>query len=312
MNQHLLMYISLLIKTTCSRNALNFSKLCDQKLSHDSISRFLYQFIDWRFLLYRLINIGKKRKGYFIIDDTVIEKPYSSKLEGASWVYSSKHKKVIFGYHLVVLAWTDGAKKFVIDCRLYEKGGLSKIKLALEMLSYARNKLRLKPEFVLFDSWYSSSTLMKRIKDYGWYFICRVKNNRKFDGKRIKHYLTNPYWMLKGSFSCGLRALVVRNGTEYYATNLMRLSKSDLFEIYRKRQMIEEINKLLKFCGLNDCQARGFKAQSKHVHCVIIAFSLLQLESLRTGRSIYSLKKDHRLSAMVLESPSFKRLKRAA
>ena len=39
-----------------------------------------------------------------------------------------------------------------LGLRLWRKGGASKYALALELLSYARNRLRCRPEYVLFDA----------------------------------------------------------------------------------------------------------------------------------------------------------------
>ena len=186
-------------------------------------------------------------------------------------------------------------RKIVKDYRIHSKNSKNKINLALELLSYARNQVRMKPEFVLFDSWYSSKKILKRIKDYGWYFVTRLKKNRKFGNTSLIKYKTNPYWMAKDRLSCGLKVQIVRNGKQYFATNLMRLSKTEILNLYRIRQTIEEMNKLLKFCGLNDCQARKIKALNKHVQCTILALTLLEQESRRQGHSIYSLKKDNRL-----------------
>lgn len=312
MNQRLVYYIMLLILSNVSRNARTFSFWLWSKVSAASFLRFLNCYFEWVSLLNFLLIKEKIKKGYLIIDDTVIEKPFSSKLEGATWVYSSKHKKCIFGYHLVVLVWTDGKRKFVLHAQLYASGGKSKIELALELLSYARNTLRLKPEFVLFDSWYSAKDILKRIKDYGWYFVTRLKKNRKFGEKYLYDYKTNPYWDAKDTLNCGLRVHVVRHGKKYFATNRLTLSKTEMLDLYKIRQTIEEVNKLLKFLGLNDCQARKAKAQSKHAQCVIIAFTLLEQESKKFGCSIYSLKKDNRLSEEYVRNLCEERLKMSA
>jgi hypothetical protein len=76
---------------------------------------------------------------------------------------------------------------------VWKEGGPSKFELALELLSYARNRLNCKPQFVLFDSWYPSKALLKRIGDYGWYFVCRLKKNRGFEGTSLHKYLRQPY-----------------------------------------------------------------------------------------------------------------------
>jgi hypothetical protein len=67
---------------------------------------------------------------------------------------------------MVILSWTDGIRKVIIDFRIYSEHSDTKINLALELLSYARNRLLIKPDFVLFDSWYSSKTILRRIRDY--------------------------------------------------------------------------------------------------------------------------------------------------
>ena len=72
------------------------------------------------------------------------------------------------------------------------KGGASLYALALELLSYARHRLKCQPRFVLFDSWYPSKKVLKRIKDYGWYFVCQLKRNRSFEGRALRHYLVQP------------------------------------------------------------------------------------------------------------------------
>jgi hypothetical protein len=76
---------------------------------------------------------------------------------------------------------------WVIGCG--RRGAPPKFELALELLSYARNRLQCKPQFVLFDSWYPSKALLTRIRDYGWYFVCQLKKNRCFEGVALNKYL---------------------------------------------------------------------------------------------------------------------------
>ena len=97
----------------------------------------------------------------------------------------SSKGKAVYGYSIVLLIWTDGTKRIILGERIYKKGGATKIQLALEMLSYARNRLKLKPQYVLFDSWYGSKKIFKRLKDYGWRFVTRLKKNRTFDAKKL-------------------------------------------------------------------------------------------------------------------------------
>ena len=114
--------------------------------------------------------------GYLIVDDTVVAKPYTRLLGEAAWVWSN-------GVSVVLLVWTDGQIRLPLAFRVWHKGGASKYDLALELLSYARNRLTCKPAFVLFASWYPSKKLLKRIRDYGWYFVCQLKKTRVFEGR---------------------------------------------------------------------------------------------------------------------------------
>jgi hypothetical protein len=174
--------------TTCSAIADAFDSA-----SHDRLTRMLqgpwsgHTLFD--LALRALFSVAG---GYLILDDTVIEKPYARVLSEAAWVWSSKQRKVVFGVSVVLLIWTDGQVRIPLAFRLWHKGGPSKFALALEWLSYARNRLRCKPQFVLFDSWYPSQKLLKRIRDYGWYFVCQLKKNRRFAGRALSRYLQHP------------------------------------------------------------------------------------------------------------------------
>src|SRR5262249_20109601 len=123
--------------------------------------------------------------GYLIVDDTVVATPYARLLGEAAWVWSNKDRKVLLGVSVVLMVWTDGQSRIPLAFRVWHKGGASKYDLALELLSYARNQLKCKPAFVLFDSWYPSKQLLKRIWDYGWYCVCPLKKTRSFSAHRV-------------------------------------------------------------------------------------------------------------------------------
>lgn len=192
----------------------------------------------------------------------------------------------------MLLLWVKGNKRVVLDAQLYQpESGKSKIDIALAMLSYARNTLKIKPEFVLFDSWYAAKAIMKRLTDYGWGFVSRIKKNRLFNGKKLSLYRLNPYWNETGLLAGGLKVRIVKNGKKFFVTNRLSLSRIQILEIYKSRQSIEEVNKQLKYIGLNDCQCLSLKAQSQYVWICVLAFSLLERESRKREISLYHLKK---------------------
>jgi hypothetical protein len=217
------------------------------KASHDRLTRMLNDdwsgqtLLDWALRLLFLV-VG----GDLIVDDTVVEKPRAKRLNEAGWVWSSKHNKVVYGVSVVLLVWTDGQLRIPLSFRVWKKGGPSKFELALELLSYARNRLKCKPQFVLFDSWYPSKALLKRIGDYGWYFVCRLKKNRGFEGTSLHKYLRQPYWQATGFLSGKVKVRVVRYRRKYYATNRLSLTAPEVRQLYRLRQEVEEVIRILK------------------------------------------------------------------
>lgn len=73
-------------------------------------------------------------------------------------------------------------------------------------------------------------------------------------------------------------------GVEYYATNDINLSNSDVERIYSRRWKIEEYHQGLKQqCGIAKCQARKARAQRNHIWCSIHAFIILEIHRIKTG-----------------------------
>ena len=164
-----------------------------ETISHDRLTRLLQG--DWsgqRLLELALRTLCVWERGYLIIDDTVIPKPFAAAIAGLAWVFSSRDRTPVYGLCRVLLVWTEGTLRIPLGMRLWRKGGPSKYELALAWLSHARNRLRCPPDFVLFDAWYPSRALLKRIRDYGWYFVCRLTKNRRFHGHALRLHRRHP------------------------------------------------------------------------------------------------------------------------
>ena len=144
---------------------------------------------------------------------------------------------------------------------LWRKGGASKYALALELLSHARHHLRCRPEDVLFDTWYPSKALLKRICDNGWYFVCRLKKNRWCNGQPLRVYRRHPYRTQTGCLTGGLKVLVVRDGATYLATHRLTLPAAEVRRLHGIRAQMEEVIPVRKNqLRLPGCQARSERA----------------------------------------------------
>jgi hypothetical protein len=104
--------------------------------------------------------------GYRIVEDTVVANPYARRLGEAAWVWANQDHQVLLGVSVVLLVWTDGQLRLPLVFRVWHKGGSSTYDLALALLSDARHRLQCQPACVLFDSWYPSKKLLKRLRDY--------------------------------------------------------------------------------------------------------------------------------------------------
>jgi putative transposase len=285
-----------------------------QTVSHDRLTRLLQAEWSGHTLLELAVRtLFVWQRGYLIIDDTVIPKPFATAMEGLAWVFSSQERRPVYGFSLVLLVWTDGQLRIPLGLRLWHRGGPSKYVLALELLSYARNRLRCRPEYVLFDAWYPSKALLKRIRDYGWYFVCRLKKNRRFNGQPLRAFRRHPYWAERGWLTGGMNVLVVRYGAKYFATNRLTLPAVEVRRLYRIRAQIEEVIRVCKDqLGLTGCQARSARAQLHHMACCLTAFCVLERERHDRGLSIYKLKRALSCNGRSIRLPALERLWSAA
>src|ERR671917_435718 len=267
------------------------------KASHDRLTRMLngdwsgQTLLDWALRLLFVVV-----EGYLIVDDTVVEKPHAKRLNEAGWVWSSKRNKAVYGVSVVLLVWTDGQLRIPLSFRVWKKGGPSKFELALELLSYARNRLKCKPQFVLFDSWYPSKVILTRIRDYGWYFVCRLKKNRGFEGVALHQYLHQPYWQAVGFLTGKIKGCVGKYRRKYYATSQLSLEGCQV----GYRRSVEESSRPQP------------RPQEHHIALCLVAYLIVERERVDHRLTWRKLKRQLILKGPQTPLPSLERLRMAA
>ncbi len=123
----------------------------------------------------------------------------------------------------------------------------------------------------LFDSWYASAELLKKIHHLGWSFVTRPPKNRVLNGRQIKHH-GSLFWVKEGKLK-ELRFLVkvLLRGNCYLATNAIKISKQQMLTIYRIRPNIEET-----FQGLQqELGWQGHRYHKRHKLAAHLALGLL-------------------------------------
>lgn len=182
-------YINFLIASTkiftCTE-AARCQLIDEHSASHDAFTRLLQrQPPDTEALWNEVQPLVKKETGFLILDDSTLDKPYSRELTLVYRHWSGKQHKVVNGINLISLVWTDGDATIPIDFRIYDidNDGKTKNDHFKEMLAVARTR-GFSPRFVMFDSWYGSIGNLKRLREFQWHWLTRLKKNR----------LVNPDW----------------------------------------------------------------------------------------------------------------------
>jgi DDE superfamily endonuclease len=204
MNKDLLeLYTDYLLSAFSYTTATGLSKMTNQEVSHDKVTRFLSEEdLDSR-VLWRLVKPlvrelekeeEEEEEGVLIIDDTIEEKPYTDESELVCWHYDHSEGRNVKGINLLSALYRIGDVSIPVAFELVRKGEWvfnqkkgkwqrkspqTKNELYREMLG-ACQKNRIAFSYVLNDVWYASSENMRYIKeDLEKEFIMPLKSNRK-------------------------------------------------------------------------------------------------------------------------------------
>jgi len=267
-----------------------------ETVSHDRLTDLLDGKWDGQTLLNSFaIRLLDRIDGFLILDDTVIPKPYSKRLEGFSYIYDHSQNKCVYGICVVLLAWTNGIIKLPIAYKVYKRDGLTRTELALDLISYARNSLKPKTvKGVFFDCWYSSNAILKRIRSYGWHFYTQVKSNRSFNKVKVASYKSGAFWHEVGMLSGNIKVLMIRHYQKFYISSKINTDWREVYNNYRIiRQSIEEIIKIVKsqlcLCFLSDRKSHHW---DHHFALVFCSFIVLEKFSKDHGLSPYRMKEE--------------------
>jgi len=156
------------------------------KPAHDSLTRLLHRYEPETNALW---NESKpfidSHQGVLILDDSTLDKHYAKKIELVTRHWSGKHHKVVQGINLLTLLWSEGESHIPCDYRVYDKtnDGKGKNDHFSDLLHQAKQR-GFQPEYILFDSWYSSLDNLKLIRSFKWHWLTRLKSNRHVNPDR--------------------------------------------------------------------------------------------------------------------------------
>jgi len=146
---------------------------------------------------------SENRVNVFIIDDSVVSRNRSKKVELLAKVYDYARKGYRYGFRMLTLGWSDGntflpvnsillssenKKNRINDAKTvdkrtcaYKRRQLSLAKAPDAMLDLLKEakKAGIKASYVLFDSWFTSPKSIHAVKGIGYDVIAMVKKSSK-------------------------------------------------------------------------------------------------------------------------------------
>lgn len=298
-------YINFLVAAQKSYSCLEIGRVQPAKANtpaHDSLNRMLHRIQPNTEDLWREAQPQvNPQEGLLLLDDSTLDKPYAKKIDLVYRHWSGKHHNTVRGINLLTLLWTEGDKHIPCDYRLYDKpnDNLSKNNHFTDLLKVAYQR-GFQPTYVSFDSWYSSLSNLKLIRQCGWHWFTRFKSNRLVNPDqmgnvpiaRINIGTTGRIVHLKAYGFIKLFRTVSRNGdVEHWATSHLEMRPLERLSIAELTWAIENYHRGIKqFCGIEKCQARSATAQRNHIGFSIRAFLRLEVFSYFTGHSWFEAK----------------------
>lgn len=288
------LYIQFLLAAQNNYTCTELSQVAPIDMAHDSPTRMLAREKLTPKILWKNVKAHiDLNDGYLIADDTVIDKVRSQLLSLAKWQYSGTHHKVVKGIGLETIIWTNDLQKHIpVDYRIYDKDtdGKTKNQHFQDMIFLAKHR-GFNPKYILMDGWYATVKNLKTIDKLGWKWISQLRKNRivTLEPHKFQHLedLNIPDEGLRVhlkayGFIKVFKTVSLKGDVEYYGTNDLSLTKSDVEGIYSRRWKIEEYHRGLKQqCGINKCQSRLNRSQRNHIWSSIHTFLCLELHRIK-------------------------------
>ena len=268
----------------------------------------------WSYVKKKAFKKHPNEEGVLIFDDTISEKTYSKENEIISWHYDHAKGRCIKGINLLTCFYNSNKIKLPISYEIIKKDvnykdpktEQNKRKASITKNEHFRNHLKscskknMNFKYVLADSWYSSKENMQYISEnIKKYFIMGVKSNRLFKMYNTKNETSGDYSQLKNSSLKPNRSYLIKLkgynttlillkkvfkngdgsvGTLYIESNDLALNGDTLYDIYKKRWVIEEFHKNIKnHASLSKSPTKIEKSQSNHIYMSYLSYCKIEI-----------------------------------
>ena len=313
------LYTDYLIASTGQVTATGLSKLLNNEVSHDKITRSLSQStftsVELWAIAKPMVRKIQEEDAVLVIDDSVEAKPHSDESELNCWHFDHTVGKSVKGVNLITCLYYSQnislpiAYEFVIKPdivtdkktgRPTRKAKKTKQQIFRELLLVCvKNGVIFR--YVLCDTWFASAENMIYVKTtLNKEFVMPLKENRKVSlsppntpnrefvpvtSLTIEKNQTIKVWLEGVDFPLLLTKQVFHNkdgstGVLYLVTSDLTLTASEIQALYKKRWKVEEYHKSLKS---NLCFSKSpthtIRTQCNHFFLCLVAF--IKMEQMR-------------------------------
>lgn len=331
------LYSDYLLSSLSATTATGLSELMCDEISHDQVSRMLnsrqLEPKDWWRMVKPHVRAVQREDGVMIVDDSILEKPYTDENEIICWHYDHAKGRTVKGTNFITAMYAVDDISLPVSYRLVakteryiDKNGQEKRRSPTtknehyrEMLQYAVwNQIPFR--YVLNDLWFASAENMCFVKlDLNKEFIMALKSNRKvalsakdkqegqyqrLDQLDLPEDTLTTIYLEQAPFPLHLLRQVFTNadgstGVRYLVTSDLTLTADQLATIYKKRWKVEEYHRSLKQnASLGKSPTRTRTTQTNHFVAALCAFTKLELLKVRTHKNHYALKSHLYISAL--------------
>lgn len=332
------LYTDYLISSFGPTTATGLAQLMEGAISHDQVTRMLSSpkmtSKEWWRLIKPDLRKIERKDGVMIVDDSIVEKPYTDENEIICWHYDHSKGRTVKGINFVTTLYDvqevalPVAFEIVSKTEPYidEKTGQEKRRSAhtknecYRRMLQAVYKNKIPFAYVLNDLWFASAENMRFVKlDLQKEFVMALKSNRKValseDDKSNGRYQridqldlpegTPQIIFLEGvPFPLHLIRQVFTNedgstGVRYLVISDLTLDADQIIAIYQKRWRVEEYHRSLRQnASLAKSPTRTETTQTNHFVAALWSFVKIELLKVQTNKYHYQLKAYLYLSAL--------------
>ena len=332
------LYTDYLLSSFGQTTATGLSKLMEGAISHDQVSRMLASpkitSKDWWLMVKPQVRKIERTDGIMIIDDSIVEKPYTDENEIICWHYDHTKGRNVKGINFITTIYYAQEVALPVafeivskrDKYIDKKTGKDKRRSKITKNEYYRGMLqatcknKIPFKYVLNDIWFASAENMCFVKlDLKKNFIMALKSNRKvalceddkskgkyqrIDQLEVPEDSTQIIYLESVPFPLHLVRQVFTNedgsmGVRYLVTNDLTLDADQIITIYQKRWKVEEYHRSLKQnASLAKSPTRTETTQTNHFVASLWSFVKIELLKVQTNKNHYQLKAQLYYSAL--------------